>query len=225
LIDALQDYSFRMAVTGRLTRDPSCYRKAVEQFTLYHDLVRYPETGLYSQGRGWLDDPEALSPGAWSRGHGWLIRGMVDTLIVLPPKSDAAATLKGHLAELAAALLAVQQPSGLWPCLLDRAPDLSPPEVSGTALIAGNLAIAVAGGWLPADPYARSARRAFSALPAFVEPGGTVRSVSPGPGPLSETGPWSVKAFPPGDEHGPFAILFAALGEWELSQSGFSADP
>ncbi len=46
-----------------------------------------------------------------------------------------------------------------------------------------------------------------------------MRSVSPGPGPLETEAPWQVHAFPPGDEHGPFAILFAALGQWELQHS------
>lgn len=216
LIDALQDYTFRLAVLGRLTGETRYFAEAARQYDLYAGIVRDPPTGLWAQGRGWGEDPEALSPGAWSRGHGWLIRGLVDTLLLLPPDEEAATAVRGRLEDLAQALVRVQLPSGLWPCLLHLPPEASPPEVSGTALIAGNLALAVAEGWLPDEPYARAARRAFAALPAFVEDDGTVRSVSPGPGPLSELGPWQVASFPPGDEHGPFAILFAALGETRL---------
>ncbi len=200
LIDALQDSASRMAMLGRATGDDSCYEEAVRQFRLYREVVRDPKSGLWSQGRGWLEDPEALSPGAWSRGHGWLIRGMVDTLLLLPPDSRDAEELRGYLRELADALLAVQQPGGMWHCLLHRPSSQSPPETSGTALIAGNLAIAVDAGILDEQPYSEAARRAFAALPAFVDEKGVVHSVSPGPGPLSEEEPWAVEAFPPGNE-------------------------
>jgi len=218
LIDALQDYSFRLSVLGRLTGESTHSTQAVAQFSLYRSLLRDPQTGLWSQGRGWMEDPDELSPGAWSRGHGWLIRGMVDTLLVLPPESPESQQLIGYLEELARALVAVQQPSGMWHCLLHLPPDQSPAEVSGTALIAGNIAMAVSQGWLPSEPYTSITRRAFRILPTYVMPDGQVASVSPGPGPLWTIDPWRVDSFPLGDEHGPFAILFAAWGEHKLSQ-------
>jgi hypothetical protein len=219
LIDALQDYSSRMAMLGQVTGDASAFAEAVAQYRIYRQVVRDPESGLWCQGRGWREDRSALSPGHWSRGHGWLIRGMVDTLLLLPRESAEAMELRGYLKELADALVRVQQPDGMWHCLMNRSPSESPPEVSGTALIAGNLAIAVAEGFLEADTYEAAARRAFTALPRFVNAQGQVQSVSPGPGPLSEEEPWMVDAFEPGDEHGPFAILVAALGE-ELLDAG-----
>jgi rhamnogalacturonyl hydrolase YesR len=218
LIDALQDYSSRMAMLGRVTGDQTCFDEAVQQHRIYRNVVRDPQTGLWSQGRGWRNDPNELSPGAWSRGHGWLIRGMVDTLLLMPRQSPQAAELRRILRELADALLKVQQPSGMWHCLLHRAPIESPPETSGTALIAANLAIAVAEGFLEHEKYAEASRRAFAALPRYVDQRGVVHSVSPGPGPLSDEQPWAVKEFPEGDEHGPLAILFAALGEEKLSK-------
>ena len=224
LIDALQDYSSRMAMLGSVTDQPPHYREAVRQYRIYREVLRDPDTGLWSQGRGWLDDRSRLSPGAWSRGHGWLIRGMVDTLLLLPPESDEAAEMRGYLQELADALLEVQQPDGMWHCLLHRPAADSPPETSGTALIAGNLAIAVASGFLDRERYADAAKRAFAALPAYIGEDGVIRSVSPGPGPLSEVEPWAVERFPPGDEHGPFAIFFAALGEERLRQMDRRSD-
>ena len=148
-----------------------------------------------------------------------MIRGMVDTLLLLPPESEEAAEMRGYLREVADALLEVQQPDGMWHCLLHRPAADSPPETSGTALIAGNLAIAVASGFLDREPYTEAAKRAFAALPEYIDADGTIRSVSPGPGPLSEVEPWAVERFPPGDEHGPFAIFFAALGEERLLQT------
>lgn len=223
LIDALQDYSSRMAMLGRLAGDESAFEEAVLQHRIYRAVVREPDTGLWRQGRGWSTDRNELSPGTWSRGHGWLIRGMVDTLILLPAESAEAAEMRRYLKELADALLKVQQPNGMWHCLLTRPPSQSPPEASGAALIAGNLAIAVRHGFLPAEPYTSAARRAFERLPDFVDENGVVHSVSPGPGPLSEEAPWMVDRFEPGDEHGPFAIFFAALGESLLNEAQESA--
>jgi len=217
LIDLLQNYAFRMAVSGELGEDRTYNAKAVEQYKIYHSIVRNPENGLWHQGRGWLEDKNALSPGAWSRGHGWTIRGMINVLTTLPTDSSEAQAMKDILEDMAQALMKVQLSSGMWPCLLDHDSKLSPPETSGTALIAGNIAIAVAEGWLPKVPYAAAARRAFAALPDYVQSDGTVLSVSPGPGPLWELEPWLVKSFPPGDQHGPFAIVFAALGEARLN--------
>ena len=64
-----------------------------------------------------------------------------------------------------------------------------------------------------------AARRAFAVLPNYVDERGVVQSVSPGPGPLSDEKPWAVQGFAAGDEHGPFAILFAALGEERLRRA------
>jgi len=213
LIDALQDYASRMAMLGVATGDASAFEEAVRQHRLYRAVVRDPESGLWCQGRGWMEDPRELSPGHWSRGHGWLIRGMVDTLLLLPEGSDEAAEMKRYLRELADALVAKQQPGGMWHCLMNRPPDESPPEVSGTALIAGNFGIALGAGFLEGEEYEQAARKAFAALPEYVREDGVVESVSPGPGPLSEEEPWMVDEFEPGDPHGPFAMLFAALGE------------
>ena len=217
LIDALQEYAGRMARTGRLTGDEEYFEEAVRQFRLHRAIVRDPATGLWSQGRGWIGgEPDRLSPGAWSRGHGWLIRGMVETLRSLPPESAGAAELRGYLEELADALLPLQRPDGLWPTLLHRPPEDSPPEVSGTALIAGYLGIALADGFLEGDGYEAAARRAYAALPRFVRADGVIESVSPGPGPLEAEAPYAVAAFPPGEEHGPFALFTAATGERRL---------
>ena len=224
LIDALQDYASRMAKAGWISGEQEFFEEAVRQFRIYRGVLRDPKTGLWSQGRGWLpDQPDALSPGAWSRGHGWLIRGMVETLRYLPEDSAQAAELRGYLEELATSLLAVQQPNGMWHALLHRPASDSPAEFSGTALIAGYLAIAVAERMLRGQQFEAAARKAFEVLPKYVGEEGIIRSVSPGPGPLMEEGPWMADAFPPGDEHGPFALFFAAVGERLLDQSGTSS--
>ncbi len=218
LIDSLQEYAARMARAAWLSGDMSFARECVEQFEVHRRVLRDGRTGLYHQGRGWLDDPEALSPGAWSRGQGWLIRGMVESLRYLPPGSPEHARLRAMLVELADALLAVQAAEGLWHALPARPPDRSPPESSGSAMIAAALARAVHEGLLPNEPYGQAALRAAKALRSYVTADGVVLNACPGPGPLvSEQGYLDVKGFPPDGDHGPGAVLQAVAAEILLS--------
>lgn len=211
LLDSMQEYIARMARAGRLSGDHAYYAEAAKQIRLYRSIVRDPSTGLWHQGRGWLkDQPSAISPGVWSRGHGWLLRGLSAALAEMPRDSAEYREMQTVFVELADALVERQQPSGMWHCLLDRSPAESPAESSGTAMIATALARASREGTLPGEKYREAARRAFQALPAYVDQAGVVLSVSPGPGPLESETPWLVAAFPPGNDHGTFALMFAA---------------
>lgn len=211
LLDSMQEYVARMARGGVHLGDPSYIRDAAEQLRLHRDLLRNPATGLWSQGRGWLSrGSTALSPGAWSRGHGWVVRGITSSLAVLPGEGAEAAEMRAILAGMAEALLAVQRPDGLWPTLLHRPQAESPSDTSGTALIATAFSRACREGWLKGSAYRESARRAFTALPAWVDDGGVVLGVSPGPGPLESEDDYLRASFPPGNDHGSFTVIFAA---------------
>jgi arylsulfatase A-like enzyme/rhamnogalacturonyl hydrolase YesR len=224
LIDAMQEYAARVAVAGALVGDADYFRESAAQFRRYRDILRDPKTGLWSQGRGWLSgQPLALSPGAWSRGHGWLLRGLTAALAELPRDSAEFKELQGTLRELADALLPLQQAGGLWHTLLHRPPADSPPDVSGTAMMASALSRAWRARWLPEARVREAAQRAFAALPAFVDREGVVLSVSPGPGPLESEADYLVKEFPPGNDHGPFTLLFAAAEAARLAKASAPA--
>lgn len=218
LIDSLQEYSARMARAGSIDSDPEWFTECVRQFRLHRAVVRYPDSGLWSQGRGWIgDQPDRLSPGAWSRGHGWLIRGMEHSLRHLPRESDGYRELRGYLVELADALLAVQSGDGMWRCLLTHPADKSPSETSGTGMIAYHLSRALHDGHLSDAKYRTAANKALTALPRYVLKDGTVLNTSPGPGPLETEEPWLKSEYPPGDPHGIFALLFAASSDYLLN--------
>jgi rhamnogalacturonyl hydrolase YesR len=215
LLDRLQDYASRMAQTGMLTGDTNYYAECALQFRLYRQILRDPATGLYSQGRGWLADTNALSPGAWSRGHGWLIRGMVDSLLALPPASDEFTEVQGYLQELAAALLAVQGPDGMWHQLIHLPPGESYPDSTGTGLIIYNLAVALHDGFLSGESYRSAADRAYDALLNYVTPEGLILQACPGPGPLREMESYirTPGRTEDGESHGPFCVIFACAGK------------
>jgi rhamnogalacturonyl hydrolase YesR len=211
LIDAMQEYATRMARAGTITGDPAWWRECAAQFRVYRTLLRDPRTGLWSQGRGWLgDQTEKLSPGAWSRGHGWLLRGLTASLAETPRDSAEFRELRGFLREFADTLLPRQLPGGLWPTLLHRPPADSPPDASGSAMIATAFSRAWREGWLTDDGVRAAALRAFGALSTLVDETGLVLSVSPGPGPLESEENYLVREFPPGNDHGPFCLMFAA---------------
>lgn len=211
LIDGIQEYVSRVARTGAVLGEAEWFAEGARQMRVHRQVLRCPRTGLWSQGRGWLGaEPMRLSPGAWSRGHGWLMRGLEHALRSIPHECPEHAELLAYFTEIADALLDVQHADGMWPTLLNRPADQSPPDSSGTAMIAHHMARAVRDGYLTGERYAASAAAALSALPTYVTADGVVLSASPGPGPLEVEEPWMRRDFPPNDPHGTFALLFAA---------------
>lgn len=220
LIDSLQEYCARMARCGQITGDVTFHQECVIQFRLFRQLLRDPQNGLWSQGRGWIEGkPAELSPGAWSRGHGWLLRGLTAALAATPRESGEFRELQSALAELADALLPLQQQSGMWHTLLHRPSDESPAETSGTAMIATAFSRAWREGVLDDIRLRESAEKAFAALPARVDERGVVLGTSPGPGPLETEAPYLIAEFRPGDPHGTFAVLFAAAEALRLEKT------
>lgn len=69
------------------------------------------------------------------------------------------------------------------------------------------------------DPRTRyAAQRAFATLATCVDAAGVVWSVSPGPGPLEAEADYVVREFPPGSDHGPFSLGFAAAESLRLQR-------
>lgn len=101
--------------------------------------------GLYvhgyddSRAEKWSDPVTGKSPAVWSRAVGWLAMALVDILAVLPD-DPATATLRRQTRSILLAIAERQQPSGLWPQVLD-APDLvgNYDETSASAMFAYSL--------------------------------------------------------------------------------------
>lgn len=218
LIDYLQQYCTRMARAGHLSGDSSFFAECVNQFSIYRELLRYPENSLYSQGRGWLADPLMNSPACWSRGQGWLLRGMVNALEYLPPGSHYASRLNAILVEFADALLAVQDRNGMWhtlPCLSEED---SYPEVSGTAMIAWYLCLAIRNGFLVEQRYRTAALKAIRGLDSYIDSDGSVFNISKGPGPLYSVEEYKIVG-ETNDPHGTQAVI-GALTAVQLLHKG-----
>ncbi len=227
LVDFMQDYIAHMARAGHLTGETTFFAEAEEQVRLYGALLRDPGTGLWRQGRGWdTEDPDALSPGAWSRGQGWVLRGLLDALDALPEGLPSMGVLQDVLRELLDALLIRQDDQGFWHCMVDRSFENSAPETSGTALIAAALYRSLAAGHLQGAVYRRAADRALSAVAGRVDKSGRVAGACAGPGPLtgSLADRYLGSAFPEDEAHGWFTVLYAlAAHAAMMSGAGRSA--
>ena len=212
LIDYLQLYATRMARAGFLSGDTAFYAECISQIRIYRDILRYDDSGLYSQGRGWLDNKRLNSPACWSRGQGWLIRGMAGSLEYLPEGSSYYKELQGIFRNLCDALLSKQDAQGMWHTLPCLPLDESCPEVSGTALIAQNMAKAYRMGFLAETKYRDAALHAMQGIKDYIDRDGNISHISKGPGPLRETGPWKGKG-EINNPHGLPAVLFALTEE------------
>ncbi len=218
LIDYIQEYCSRVARAGSLKGDTLFFKESIDQFKIYRSLLRNPETGLYSQGRGWLPDTTELSPGAWSRGHGWLMRGIVPAMEAVPFQSSYYYRLQTALKELADALLKVQDENGMWHQLLHLSFDKSYPETSGTGMIAYNLAVAYKKGFLKDEKYRDAALLSANELKKYITDDGVVLGTCKGPGPLRSIENYLNNPAEPDDHHGAQAIIYGMLAEIILTE-------
>ena len=154
-----------------------------------------PRPGLYDPAQHlWYRDCRFVGttdahgdPVFWSRGNGWVIAAMAQTLQTLPAGAGDRAMYVGMLQAMAARLAPLQGSDGFWrPSLLD--PTLYPqPETSGTALITSALAYGISAGLLDAATYLPVVARAWAGLTtAALQPSGFVTDCqSPDVGPAA----------------------------------------
>lgn len=213
LIDYLKEYASRMAKAGFISGDFSYFAQGSQQYQIYRRLLRNAVTGLYHNGRGWQNDAMRLSPGAWSRGHGWLIHGLVETMQYTPKDSQHFRKLKEILTELSNDLLQYQDEQGMWHQLLHLPLADSYPDSSGTGLIAYNFSRALYEGFLHGIQYEKAAQQALKTLRQYVTKEGVVLGSSPGPGPLKSIENYYRKPAPPDEPHGAAAMIFAMSRE------------
>ncbi|HVU25173.1 MAG TPA: glycoside hydrolase family 88 protein [Opitutus sp.] len=122
----------------------------------------------------------------WARGNGWVFAGLARVLALFPKDHPDYPRYVALYRQMAAAILAAQQPDGLWRVgLLD--PVAHPaPETSGTSFLAFGLAWGVNHDLLDRAAVTPAIRRAWRALAACVAPDGKLEHVQPiGSGPVT----------------------------------------
>jgi rhamnogalacturonyl hydrolase YesR len=171
-VDALQ---MAMPVFARFAvlRNDSAYSERMYQ--MYEWTKRGEGGGLYDTSRGlWWRDSSFIpqrapngQPVFWARGNGWALAAHARTIDELdqravpdPHRAEYVQTFQ----EMAAALAALQQPSGFWAAnLLDPSAPAGP-ETSGTAFFVYGLAWGVNHGLLDAATYLPVIDRGWRAM-------------------------------------------------------------
>ena len=139
----------------------------VKQFELVHNHLLDKKTGLpyqawdESKEIGWANPETGTSPTIWSRGIGWYMMALVETLDYFPKSNPKQKELVGYLNEIAKISVKAQSPSGLWYQVADK-PELTGNylESSGSAMIIYALAKGADKGYLNAS-YKKTAQRSF----------------------------------------------------------------
>jgi len=191
-------------------QQPDALDDVVKQFVLSESHMRDPKTGLLYHGWDeskqlvWADKNTGDSSIFWSRGMGWYMMALVDTIQYFPDGDPRRATLIAILSRLAAAVTKYQDPAtGLWYQVTNRpkAKD-NYLESSAACMFVYALGKAVRSGYLPPH-YLANAQRAYQGiLKHFVETGAdgsltltsTVKGIGLGTGPGAGTYDYYVHA-------------------------------
>jgi unsaturated rhamnogalacturonyl hydrolase len=141
-----------------------------KQFELINNNDKDPKTGLLyhawdeSKQMPWANKETGQSPNFWSRSLGWYAMALVDVLDYMPKDHPKHAELVEYLNDLAAALVKVQDKSGLWYQVTDMGnKEGNYLEASGSAMFAYSFAKGANKGYLPAK-YKTIAAKTFDAI-------------------------------------------------------------
>lgn len=163
-----------------ITGDQRYLDFAISEWWATSDYLYDKEEHLYFRDSNYFNKREANGKKVyWSRGNGWVMGGLVRVLQYLPENHPERPRFVQQYKDMAARLLTLQQPDGLWRAsLLD--PDTYPmKESSGSALYTYAFAWGVNQGLLDAQQFKPAVQKAWSALVANVQADGKLTHVQP----------------------------------------------
>jgi len=167
---------------SQVTGDVTYFDEAVDQVLKHADHLQDPGTGLYHHA--WSAAQNGyLGPAYWGRGNGWVLLGDVAVLSVMTDTYPLRPTLLSIFRDQAAALLPLQDSSGLWHNVVNHTDFYL--ETSGTALIGYGLEQGVAEGWLDRAQFIPSVESARLGMWRKILAGGMVTDVMVPTGPLA----------------------------------------
>jgi rhamnogalacturonyl hydrolase YesR len=163
------------------------------------DLLYDQAECLYFRDASYIKKREANGKKLfWSRGNGWAFAGLARVLQYYPKAQPVRSVYEKQFKDMAAKILSLQQPDGLWhPSLLD--PQNYPvKESSGSAFYCFGLAWGINAGYLDRATYAPAVEKAWSALVGCLEPNGRLAYVQPAAAEPQQFDPKSTLIYAPG---------------------------
>ncbi|NYE63189.1 rhamnogalacturonyl hydrolase YesR [Duganella sp. 1224] len=163
-----------------ITGDQRYLDFAISEWWVTSDYLYDKEEHLYFRDSNYFDKREANGKKVyWSRGNGWVMGGLVRVLQYLPENHPARPRFVQQYQDMAAKLLTLQQPNGLWRASLLDPASYPMKESSGSALYTYAFAWGVNQGLLDAKAFKPAVQKAWSALVANVQPDGKLTHVQP----------------------------------------------
>ena len=144
--------------------------EACHQALGMYQLFRDPGHGLLHQSRGFVG-PGVISTDHWSRGNAWGLLALAALTEDLPEGHPRRAEVRSAFAELVAACLRVQGPTGMWHQELPRHDSFV--ETSGSGIIMYAIGVAMQLGLAPADARA-ALERGLKAYLGYIAHDGSV---------------------------------------------------
>lgn len=144
------------------------------------DALFVPNDGFFARDQSFRDLREANGRALyWARGNGWVAAGLVRVLDLFPKDHPDYPRYVAQYRRMMEAVLAAQQPDGLWrPGLLDPVAHTAR-ETSGSSFYTFALAWGVNRGLLDRKQVEPAVRRAWLALTACVNAEGKLEHVQP----------------------------------------------
>jgi rhamnogalacturonyl hydrolase YesR len=153
---------------------------AIRKWWVTSDFLYDPKEHLFFRDSTFFEKRETNgSKIFWSRGNGWVMAGLARVLEHLPPDHPSRGRFVRQYEEMAARIVELQQPDGLWRAsLLD--PESYPlKETSGSAFYCYALAWGVNRGLLERARFEPGVRRAWLGLVDCVDEDGKLTHVQP----------------------------------------------
>ncbi|MBW8734744.1 MAG: glycoside hydrolase family 88 protein [Asticcacaulis sp.] len=116
----------------------------------------------------------------WSRGEGWVLAGLARLLEVMPADYPSRPRYVKVYQQMAAKIITLQQPDGLWRASLLDTAAFPEAETSGTALDTFALAFGINHGLLDRKVYLPHVTRAWAGLHDYILPNGILGQVQTG---------------------------------------------
>jgi rhamnogalacturonyl hydrolase YesR len=180
----------------KVTGDEKYLRFLDQEYRYTYDHLYDPEEHLFFRDANYFKKKTpAGTKTFWSRGNGWVYGGLPLLLESLPADDSTRRFYENLFKEMTGAVVAAQQPDGLWhPSMLD--PNEIPlGETSGSGFFIYGLAWGVNNGLLDRETYWPVITRGWAGLMTRIKPDGYVGYVQPvgsAPAPL---GPESIQDY------------------------------